>query len=138
MPPPSPKHVPRRAGTIATGVRKNAKDLTTDEWARFIRALKAIKNRSRPGGVISIYDEFSALHMGAVEIHRTWRREHPNVHRNDIGNSDPAHDNPSYVARCVSLHLTDKRIPRFLPWHRQMLLEFERALQSVDPSVTLP
>ena len=83
-----------RAGTIATRVRKNAKDLTQDEWVRFINALKGIKNRSRPGGVVSIYDEFCALHMGAVEMHRTWRREHPNVNRNDLGNSDPAHDNP--------------------------------------------
>ncbi|GAA4789125.1 tyrosinase family protein [Streptomyces sanyensis] len=30
------------------------------------------------------------------------------------------------------------RSPSFLPWHRRFLLEFERALQSVDPSVALP
>jgi hypothetical protein len=85
-----------RAGALATRTRKNAKDLTADEWARFIAALKGIKHKSRPGGVISVYDEFSALHMGAVEIHRTWRRHHPEVKRNDLGNSDPAHDNPGY------------------------------------------
>jgi tyrosinase len=28
--------------------------------------------------------------------------------------------------------------PSFLPWHRKFLLEFERALQRVDPSVTVP
>ncbi|GGY18119.1 tyrosinase family protein [Streptomyces djakartensis] len=28
--------------------------------------------------------------------------------------------------------------PSFLPWHRQFLLEMERALRRVDPSVTLP
>lgn len=28
--------------------------------------------------------------------------------------------------------------PGFLPWHRAMLLQYERLLQSVDPSVTLP
>ncbi|MDQ0748567.1 tyrosinase [Streptomyces africanus] len=28
--------------------------------------------------------------------------------------------------------------PSFLPWHRQFLLELERALRRVDPSVTLP
>lgn len=27
---------------------------------------------------------------------------------------------------------------RFLPWHRQFLLEFESAMQTIDPSVTLP
>ncbi|GGU58104.1 tyrosinase MelC2 [Streptomyces lavendofoliae] len=30
------------------------------------------------------------------------------------------------------------RSPSFLPWHRRFLLEFERALQAVDPSVALP
>lgn len=30
------------------------------------------------------------------------------------------------------------RGPSFLPWHRAMLLAFERALQSIDPSVALP
>ncbi|MFE2519098.1 tyrosinase MelC2 [Streptomyces mirabilis] len=33
---------------------------------------------------------------------------------------------------------TGHRSPSFLPWHRRFLLEFERALQSVDASVTLP
>ncbi|MEU2869515.1 tyrosinase family protein [Streptomyces olivoreticuli] len=28
--------------------------------------------------------------------------------------------------------------PSFFPWHRRLLLEFERDLQSVDPDVTLP
>ncbi|KAF8638949.1 hypothetical protein AX16_010423 [Volvariella volvacea WC 439] len=107
--------------TIGSRVRKNAKHLTAEEWKRFIAALKAIKSRSRPGGVVSIYDEFTALHMGAVELHRTWRRQHQKVSRNDVGWADPAHDNPG-----------------FLPWHRQLLLEFEAALQAVDPSVTLP
>ncbi|KJK42211.1 tyrosinase [Lentzea aerocolonigenes] len=30
------------------------------------------------------------------------------------------------------------RAPSFLPWHRRFLLDFERALQEVDPAVTLP
>lgn len=30
------------------------------------------------------------------------------------------------------------RCPSFLPWHRKFLLDFERALQSVNPSVNLP
>lgn len=30
------------------------------------------------------------------------------------------------------------RSPSFLPWHRKFLLDFERALQAVDPTVSLP
>ncbi|MEO3973797.1 tyrosinase family protein [Streptomyces sp. CAU 1734] len=30
------------------------------------------------------------------------------------------------------------RSPSFLPWHRQYLIQFERDLQSVDPSVSIP
>ncbi|WP_149179681.1 tyrosinase MelC2 [Streptomyces sp. TRM49041] len=30
------------------------------------------------------------------------------------------------------------RSPSFLPWHRRFLLEFEQALQAVDPDVALP
>ncbi|MER8232870.1 tyrosinase family protein [Streptomyces sp. NPDC101490] len=30
------------------------------------------------------------------------------------------------------------RSPSFLPWHRRYLIEFEQALRSVDPTVTLP
>ncbi|MFJ6940690.1 tyrosinase family protein [Streptomyces sp. NPDC101132] len=30
------------------------------------------------------------------------------------------------------------RSPSFLPWHRRFLLEFEQALQAVDPTVALP
>ncbi|RZU49139.1 tyrosinase [Krasilnikovia cinnamomea] len=30
------------------------------------------------------------------------------------------------------------RSPSFLPWHRQFLLDFERALQAIDASVNLP
>lgn len=33
---------------------------------------------------------------------------------------------------------TGHRSPSFLPWHRRLLLEFERALKAVDASVALP
>lgn len=29
-------------------------------------------------------------------------------------------------------------VPSFLPWHRQLLIEFERVLRAVDPTVTIP
>ncbi|MCQ4041456.1 tyrosinase family protein [Streptomyces rubrisoli] len=53
------------------------------------------------------------------------------------------------VALHVAMNATDFRnkesgvrighiSPGFLPWHRQFLLEFERELQSVDPTVSVP
>ena len=33
---------------------------------------------------------------------------------------------------------TGHMAPSFLPWHRKYLLEFERALQVIDPAVTVP
>ncbi|MGW2552883.1 tyrosinase MelC2 [Streptomyces sp. NPDC001635] len=33
---------------------------------------------------------------------------------------------------------TGHRSPSFLPWHRRFLVEFEQALQYIDPSVALP
>ncbi|KAF4612866.1 hypothetical protein D9613_011198 [Agrocybe pediades] len=115
-----------RPGTLGTRMRKNAKDLTPDEFARFIQVLKTMKARTRPGGIVSLYDEFAAMHMGAVELYKYWQRSNADVstessYNPSNGPADPAHDNPG-----------------FLPWHRQFLLEFESVMQTVDPSVTLP
>ncbi|KAF9473237.1 Di-copper centre-containing protein [Pholiota conissans] len=81
--------------TLSTRLRKNAKNLSPDEWTRFVVALKVLKARTRPGGVVSIYDEFCALHMGAVEINRNWRRMHAATDASE-GPRDPAHDNPGW------------------------------------------
>src|SRR5258707_14110318 len=100
----------RRPATIGSRIRKNIKNLTQDEWSRFVQALKVMKNRTRPGGVIPIYDEFCAIHMGAVEMHKAWRREHGN----GVENADPGHDNPSYVFPHDShVHLNKRRIKGF-------------------------
>lgn len=81
-----------RPGTLHTRIRQNVKDLSPDAWARFVGALKTLKTRIRPGGVVSIYDEFCALHMGAVELNREWRRKAGAQDANQP--ADPAHDNP--------------------------------------------
>ena len=46
-----------------------------------------------------------------------------------------AHDN----AFQVGIHsMSGTRVSNFLPWHRAFLLNFERELQEIDPSVALP
>ena len=96
---------------------------------RFIAAVKALKNRNRSGSNISIYDEFVAVHLGIVSLARS-ESQLSNILNTDglsgfasgsSSGTDGAHGGPA-----------------FLPWHRQFLLEFERALQSVDPTVTVP
>jgi len=88
-----------RPGTLGTRVRKNVKDLSQDEFGRFVNILKTMKSRTRPGGVVSLYDKFSAIHMGAVELNRYWRRKNSSgpsdtLSSTHAGPPDPAHDNP--------------------------------------------
>lgn len=90
-----------KPGALGTRVRRNVKDLSPQEWGRFVNALKVMKARTRPGAVVSIYDEFTALHMGAVEMNRNWRRSHEHlgsVYVSEDGPADPAHDNPGRVS----------------------------------------
>ncbi|MGK7958336.1 MAG: tyrosinase family protein [Crocosphaera sp.] len=91
-------------------VRKNATTLTSDEIARFVNALDTIKNTTRPGSTIPIYDEFVALHDGVFSF---------------------------IFEPSVGFNITHG-VPAFAPWHREYLIRFENALQSVDPSVTIP
>jgi tyrosinase len=49
---------------------------------------------------------------------------------------------PTAYDKLVQLHLAVApnihSYPAFFPWHRQFLLDFEHALQKIDPSVTIP
>ena len=97
-------------------VRKNFKDLSEDERDAFLEALLLLKvtpGRSTASGTepASLYDQFVALH-GAVMRVRV-----------------PDHGTPVNMGH---------RAPGFLPWHRQYLVAFERALDAVKPDVALP
>ena len=104
---------PANAATLA--VRKNVVDLTTDEKNRFVNAIQTLKTTIPDNSQISIYDQFIAIHRGAMSVIH-WHEEHQDYHK-----TDAAHENSS-----------------FLPWHREYILRFEKALQSVDPTVTIP
>ena len=93
--------------------RKNVKNLTADEKTRFVNAFLALKSQNsviHPGAQ-SRYDDFVETHLNAM-----W----------DFGIND---------MRPLSWGHVDSV---FLPWHRELLYQFEKLLQSVDPSVTIP
>ena len=98
------------------GIRKNAAHLTATERDNFLRAVLTLKNTiANPAAPaaqqISIFDQFVAVHLYTLSI-------------NAPGGGGPINMGHNESAFC--------------PWHRYYLLEFEQALQAVDPSVTLP
>lgn len=93
--------------------RKNVKSLTADEKTRFVNAFLALKSQNSVihPGTQSRYDDFVETHLNAM-----W----------DFGTNQ---------MRPLSWGHGDSV---FLPWHRELLYQFEKLLQSVDPSVTIP
>ncbi|MBH8561559.1 tyrosinase family protein [Nostoc sp. CENA67] len=102
---------PAIAGSL---VRKNVVDLTPQEKTDFVNAIKALKTTIPEGSTLSIYDQFTATHVGAMAM-MSEDATGPG------GMIDAAHTNAG-----------------FLPWHREYLDRFEKALQSVNPNVTIP
>jgi Common central domain of tyrosinase len=93
--------------------RKNVKHLTADEKTRFVNAFLALKSQNSVihPGTQSRYDDFVETHLNAM-----W-------------------DSGTNQMRMLSWGHGDSV---FLPWHRELLYQFEKLLQSVDPSVTIP
>lgn len=89
--------------------RKNIYSLTDTELANYQAAVNALKADGR-------YDEFIMRHHMAMDVPTLM----PGETEFDTGRN-AAHRGPS-----------------FLPWHRYFIREFELALQSVNPTVTLP
>ncbi len=97
-------------------VRKSATRLTGQEKQDLLEAVVTLKNTvanpgDPPARQISIYDEFTALHRGVLRV----------IPPNAASPINFAHGGPG-----------------FLPWHREYLIRMEKALQSVNPDVTLP
>lgn len=89
-------------------IRKEIRALTASEQLLFINTLLEMK---RTG----VYDKYVHWHH-AVMV--------PTVHSYEP--QDPTYRNGAH------------RGPAFLPWHREMLLQFEGDLQAINPAVTLP
>jgi tyrosinase len=96
------------------GLRKNQANLNLTEKTAFVDALLVLKQRpsrlhpTSPNR--SRYDDFVEVHLDAMNVMMT---------------TPPA---PSWGHMAAA----------FSPWHRVLLMVFERELQSVNPAVTLP
>uniref|UniRef100_UPI002614CA16 tyrosinase family protein n=1 Tax=Acaryochloris sp. IP29b_bin.137 TaxID=2969217 RepID=UPI002614CA16 len=105
------------SNTTSLTTRRNIADMTQTEIDAFINAVLTLKNTmvvTDNGIEISIYDQFVAVHVAAADaIGRLALNGETQV--------NPGHGDDS-----------------FLPWHRALLAEFEKALQLVDPNVFVP
>ncbi|MBD2041919.1 tyrosinase family protein [Microcoleus sp. FACHB-672] len=104
-------------GTAGLQVRRSAASLNATEISRFVSAIQTLKTRTvtaANGAVVSEYDQFVATHLGAMDL-----AGRPGPDGRPLVNA--AHGRAG-----------------FLPWHRAFIYEFERALQTVDPTVTIP
>ena len=96
--------------------RKNVKNLTADEKTRFLKAVLALKSQDsliHPGSQ-SRYDDFPETHMNAMMAE--------------------VDDNAGNLITPGWAH----RDSVFFPWHRELLYQFEKLLQTVDATVTIP
>ncbi len=112
---PSPVY-PQAKSDVNLSVRKSIVDLTSQEKAAFINALKKVKNTIPEGSKLSFFDQLVLQHVMVAGFEKRFKSSGPAAGYN------PAH--PGH--------------PAFLPWHRQLLNDLENALQKVDPSVTIP
>ena len=120
-------------------VRKNVLSLSPQEKAAFVNAVMRLKHTIPQGSKVSIYDQFTATHVGAMGFT-------PKMGAMSMtGEVDPHHGSDSAelipmtsaVGPAVGADAAHQN-SAFLPWHREYLRRFEQALQSVDPTVTLP
>jgi tyrosinase len=116
-------------------LRKSVTALTQAEKTAFVSALSALQSTfpeasaqqaatqqadtqqtdaQQPDGRLSLYEQFVVQHILTMGFRRS------------LGATGPAQGNPAHS------------YPAFLPWHRQFLLDFEQALQAIDPTVTIP
>jgi hypothetical protein len=100
------------------GCRKNVKNLTGAEKSAFVTAVLGVAQKAsvlHPGDPNrNRYDDFVEVHMNAMMA--------------QVGSPAVIGFTPGWA------HYG----PAFFPWHRILVLEFEKELQSVIPTVTIP
>jgi tyrosinase len=111
-------------------IRKSVSSLTGPERTAFVNAVKALKSapsRFTPP-TTGRYDDYVYVHMQAML---------------ELAINDPtqpvANGNWTLVSD-MRMPMWAHRCPAFLPWHRELLYQFERDLQTVshDPNLAIP
>jgi len=101
-------------------VRKNIKNLDIDEKTKFVNAILTLKTRPsllhQEDPTKNRYDDYVEIHMNAMMA----------------GSQDDPRDNPDWEPGWAH------NGPAFFPWHRVLLIQFEKDLQAVDPNVAIP
>jgi len=101
-------------------IRKNVKNLGPEDKTNFVNAVLALKNRPSvlhpDDSTMNRYDDYVEIHLNAMMA---------------MSMTDPA-DDPNWYAGWAH------NGPAFFPWHRQMLLQFENDLQTINSAVTIP
>lgn len=94
------------------GVRKNQKTLSQAEWNDFLQAMESIQERKAK---TPRYRSFVRVHVRAMDSNDT-------------------------EGMSWGVHTMMSRMPgrNFLAWHRQLLLKFEKRLQVVKATITIP
>jgi tyrosinase len=101
-------------------IRKNVKNLSLDEKNNFVNAILILKTSS---SVLHPDDTTKNRYDDYVEIHHHAMMA--------MSMTNPAVDPDWYPGWAHNG-------PVFFPWHRQLLLQFENDLQSINPTVTIP
>jgi tyrosinase len=102
-------------------IRKNVKNLTSDEKTKFVNAILTLKTTNpsvlhQGDPTKNRYDDYVEIHMMAMMA----------------GSQDDPRDNPNWQPGWAH------NGPAFFPWHRVLLLQFEKDLQAIDSTITIP
>ncbi|MDY7022472.1 MAG: tyrosinase family protein [Cyanobacteriota bacterium] len=114
-PRPAPVY-PKAQSDVNLKVRKSLVDLSSEEKAAFVNALKKVKNTFPEGSKLSIFDQLVLEHVLVGGFEPPFAASGPSAGFN------PAH--PGH--------------PGFLPWHRKLVYDLEKELQKIDPNITIP
>ena len=100
--------------------RKNVKNLNSDEKTKFVNSVLALKNRPsilhEDDPMKNRYDDYVEIHMNAMMA----------------GSQDDPRSNPNWQPGWAH------NGPAFFPWHRVLLYQFEKDLEQIDSTVTVP